>query len=221
MNTLFTSILVGLISCIQAQNKQLHYLALGDSYTCGQSVKQSESWPAFFGQQINSIYGHKINKNVIAKTGWRSDELIAALQAERLKKHYDIISIQIGVNNQFQGKDSQQFRKDLEQLFSLIKKFTTPETLVFVLSIPDYSFAPSGKKYATGTTSKMIAVYNKMLKDAAKKHGVPFISINEIHDQTTVDKRFFAIDGLHPSGLQYQLWVEKILPVLNESLLQL
>ena len=125
------------------------------------------------------------------------------------------------MNNQFQGKDSQQFRKDLEQLFSLIKKFTTPETLVFVLSIPDYSFAPSGKKYATGTTSKMIAVYNKMLKDAAKKHGVPFISINEIHDQTTVDKRFFAIDGLHPSGLQYQLWVEKILPVLNESLLQL
>ena len=196
------------------------YLALGDSYTIGESVPESERWPVQLVNEIN-IKSTQLNApNIIAKTGWRTDDLLNAMDKEPADKKYDIVSVLIGINNQFQGKSISQYKTDLRILFkkaiSLCKK---GEKGVFALSIPDYGVTPFGKDQKE-RIQKEIDKWNLVYKNISKEFNISFYNITEISRQAEHEPDLIASDKLHPNGKMYLLWVKHIIKDVKSKLNQ-
>ena len=152
------------------------YLALGDSYTIGESVESSGRWP---NQLIDSLEGQEIyldSATIIAQTGWRTDELKAAL-ATHDKFDYDLVSLLIGVNDQYQGKTAASYEPAFEELLSLaIERVGGDKERVFVLSIPNYGYTPFGVLNREGITTE-IAEYNQINKSITNDKGIWYFEI--------------------------------------------
>jgi len=200
---------------IMAQNITLKspvkFLALGDSYTIGESVEASKNWPH---QLVDSLIGHGVNAEkpqVLATTGWRTDDLMNAVSNSHLASNFNLISISIGVNNQYQGKPFSQFEKELPLLFSQALKHCNNDTSrIFLVSIPDYYFTPFGLSSKKGKTISIeLDQYNAFMKQFAEKMQVSFIDITSISRNR--DEKLIAKDGLHPSAYQYSAWVSEML----------
>jgi lysophospholipase L1-like esterase len=191
------------------------FLALGDSYTIGESVPPSESWPV---QLVDSL--RKRGKNmaapvILAVTGWRTDDLKNAINAAKLKAEFGMVALLIGVNNQFQGKDLKQYGVEFEELLKTAILFAGgKKENVFVVSIPDYGFTPFGQA-RKNAISPAIDSFNDVNQIITQSHGVQYINITDISRQGLVDPSLVAADDLHPSGKMYTLWVEKILKELK------
>lgn len=187
------------------QKKEINYLALGDSYTIGESVSEQDRWPNQLADQL------KIPRpKIIATTGWRTDDLSNAIKAAKLKDEYDMVSLLIGVNNQYQGKSADQYEIEFEELLKTSIKLAKGKTKnVFVVSIPDYGFTPYGKPKQESIT-KQIDEFNSINKRITKKYKITYIDITEISRKGLEDPILVAEDGLHPSGRMYSLWVELI-----------
>ena len=186
------------------------YLALGDSYTIGESVESSGRWP---NQLIDSLEGQEIyldSATIIAQKGWRTDELKAAL-ATHDKFDYDLVSLLIGVNDQYQGKTAASYEPAFEELLSLaIERVGGDKERVFVLSIPNYGYTPFGVLNREGITTE-IAAYNQVIKRITNDKGIWYFYITAISEQGLSDTALVAADRLHPSAQQYALWVAEIL----------
>ena len=186
------------------------YLALGDSYTIGESVESSGRWP---NQLIDSLEGQEIyldSATIIAQTGWRTDELKAAL-AMHDKFDYDLVSLLIGVNDQYQGKTAASYEPVFEELLRLaIERVGGDKERVFVLSIPNYGYTPFGVLNREGITTE-IAAYNQINKSITNDKGIWYFDITAISEQGLSDTALVAADRLHPSAQQYALWVAEIL----------
>jgi len=200
---------------IMAQNITLKspvkFLALGDSYTIGESVEASKNRPH---QLVDSLIGHGVNAEkpqVLATTGWRTDDLMNAVSNSHLASNFSLISISIGVNNQYQGKPFSQFEKELPLIFSqALRHCSNDTTRIFFVSIPDYYFSPFGLSSQKGAKiSAEIDQYNSFIKHFAEKMNVSFIDITAISRNR--DEKLTAKDGLHPSVYQYSAWVSKVL----------
>ena len=187
------------------------YLALGDSYTIGEGVASTETWPALLAKALNKK-GHQIEvPKIIAQTGWRTDNLINAIIEENLTKKYDLVSVLIGVNNQFQGRTIEVYKKDLRSILNTaITLCEKGKSGVFVLSIPDYGSTPFGKleREAIG---KEIDEWNAACKSVCTEFEIPFYDITTISKNAVDDTALLAKDGLHPSGKMYALWAAEIL----------
>lgn len=181
------------------------FLALGDSYTIGESVAESERWPNQLAAKL------KIPQpKIIATTGWRTDNLKDAIDAASLKPEYDLVSLLIGVNNQYQGKPIEVYEREFEELLqTAIKLAKGKKKNVFVVSIPDYGFTPFGKAKQE-KISEELDQYNAINKHIAAKYGVKYFNITEISRKGFEDAELVATDGLHPSGKMYGQWVELI-----------
>lgn len=192
------------------QKKEVNYLALGDSYTIGESVSEQDRWPNQLADQL------KIPRpKIIATTGWRTDDLANAIKAAELKDEYDMVSLLIGVNNQYQGKSADQYEIEFEELLKTSIKLAKGKTKnVFVVSIPDYGFTPYGKPKQESIT-KQIDEFNSINKRITKKYKITYIDITEISRKGLEDPTLVAEDGLHPSGKMYTLWVELIRKALK------
>ena len=192
------------------QKKEVNYLALGDSYTIGESVSEQDRWPNQLADQL------KIPRpKIIATTGWRTDDLANAIKAAELKDEYDMVSLLIGVNNQYQGKSAQQYEIEFEELLKTSIKLAKGKVKnVFVVSIPDYGFTPYGKPKQESIT-KQIDEFNAINKRITKKYKITYIDITEISRKGLEDPTLVAEDGLHPSGRMYSLWVELIRKTLK------
>ncbi len=197
----------------------ISYLALGDSYTIGESVAESERWPVQLSKSL-AKNGLKVAlPQIIAQTGWTTDELKAKIVSEKITKTYDLVSLLIGVNNQYRGRSVEQFQTEFIDLLETAIKFTgnKPER-VFVVSIPDWGITPFGGKGQNKTISEQIDLFNKVKEEETVKKGVLFIDITPISRQAINDVSLIAEDGLHPSGKMYQQWVEKISPELLKKI---
>jgi lysophospholipase L1-like esterase len=198
---------------VQAQKTPAKkYLALGDSYTIGESVKESERWPV---QLVKALEKKGITYTVptiIAATGWRTDDLAQATAKANLTDDYDLVSLLIGVNNQYQGQSANQhYEEEVRELLSIaIKAAGEKREHVFVVSIPDYGFTPFGKSKKEEIT-KGIDQFNAANEKIAKQNGVQYINITDISRKAIEQPDLVAGDGLHPSGKMYTLWVERIL----------
>jgi lysophospholipase L1-like esterase len=187
----------------------ISYLALGDSYTIGQSVPADERFPA---QLIDSLLPHQImgSARVIAKTGWTTAELDAAIAAAQppLGNSYDIVTLLIGVNNQYRGYPLDQYETQFADLLeqAVIYAGSRPER-VFVLSIPDYAFTPFGQNFNPTRISQEIDEFNAANKSIALARGVHYIDITPISREGLQDPTLVASDQLHPSGKMYARWV--------------
>jgi lysophospholipase L1-like esterase len=202
----------------QSQGSSISFLALGDSYTIGQSVGVENSWPV----QLTGLLiaeGLDVQKpEIIAQTGWTTQDLKKAIAKADLDPTYDLVSLLIGVNDQYQGVDISKypsnFRFLLEKAVALAGN--KPDH-VLVLSIPDYGATPFGKQKNSKKISAEIEKYNSISKSIADSLGVHYINITPISEKAKTNPALVAYDGLHPSAKMYKQWVEKVIPiVLNE-----
>lgn len=201
--------------CAQTSNKPLKYLALGDSYTIGESVNENERWPVQLAQALTKS-GTPVDKpKIIAVTGWRTDNLKNGINIAQLKDEYDMVSLLIGVNNQYQGKSIDEYVIAFEDLLkTAIQLAGEKRHRVFVVSIPDYGFTPFGKPKQEKIT-KELDEYNAINKRITESYGVMYFNITDISRKGLDDPQLVAADGLHPSGKQYTLWVEQIMKDLK------
>ncbi|MFM7858650.1 MAG: SGNH/GDSL hydrolase family protein [Flammeovirgaceae bacterium] len=192
---------------LQAQHR---YLALGDSYTIGESVTEGERWPNQLADSLRKK-GINISKpRIIATTGWRTDNLKNAMNIAQLKPEYDFVSLLIGVNNQYQGKSAEQYAIEFEDLLlTAIHLAKGNKQNVFVVSIPDYGFTPFGKPKQEAI-AKAINQFNAINNRITHKHNIQYFNITEISRKGLQEPDLVANDGLHPSGKMYAQWVQLI-----------
>ncbi len=196
-----------------AQNP-IKYLALGDSYTIGESVTENERWPVQLAEALRKKGKEIEGPKIIATTGWRTDNLQNAINIAKLKDEYGLVSLLIGVNNQYQGKPIEQFTKEFEELLNTAVKLAGgKKENVFVVSIPDYGYTPFGKPKQE-KISKELDEYNKLTREIVDKYKIKYFYITDISRKGFEDPALVASDGLHPSGKQYGLWVDLILTSL-------
>lgn len=189
----------------------IRFLALGDSYTIGESVAELQRWPVQLINALKSRGYTSQNPKIIAVTGWRADDLQNGLDNSSLTQDYNLVSLLIGVNNQFQGKPLSEYQGQFEVLLDRAIRYAGGDkSKVFVVSIPDYGYTPFGMENQS-EISGQIDAFNAVNKSIAEKKAVTYIDITDISRRGLKDRSLVADDGLHPSGKMYALWVERIL----------
>lgn len=195
------------------EEKSYRFLALGDSYTIGESVAESDRWPVLLANSINNgEYGFSISiPDMIATTGWTTQELKAAIDEQKPDKDYDLVSLLIGVNNQYRGYPLEEYPDQFHELLDLaIAHAAGDKNRVIVLSIPDYGFTPFGQPKQE-KISKGIDEYNSINRRITEDRGVRYYNITDISRNGLTETSLVASDKLHPSGEQYKLWVDRII----------
>lgn len=182
-------------------------LALGDSYTIGESVPSDQNFPNQFISIVQKN-GQKWNQpTIIARTGWRTDQLMQAIEEQSdLKKSYELVTLLIGVNNEYQGEDTVSYRPEFEALLKkAISLANNDPEKVWVLSIPDYGYTPFGKRNQSKISARLDA-YNAVNAEVAKRFGVHYLNITNWTREGFIHPEYIATDGLHPSGEMYKKW---------------
>ena len=200
------------ISCKKMGLKE-SYLALGDSYTVGESISKKHTWPK---QLVDSLKKRNIflsEPRIIAKTGWTTDELKKAINDSSLDYPYDWVSLLIGVNNQYRGRDLDEFKLQFESLlFEAIAFSGNRKERVFVISIPDWGSMPFAKDRDPDKIAIEIDNFNQIIYEVCAFENIKFIDITPITRNIYSNPNWIAKDSLHPSKEQYSKWVEKIIP---------
>lgn len=196
------------------------YLALGDSYTIGESVSQDQSFPFQLAGKLNST-GIKVSApEIIATTGWTTDELIRAIRENDLKNKYDLVTLLIGVNNQYRGYSKENYRTEFQELLQTALFFANnrPER-VFVISIPDWGVTPFAQKSGRNAAriSAEIDDLNKVNKEEALRAEISYIDITPGSREAANDPSLLAEDGLHPSGKMYSEWATKLFDLIRKN----
>ena len=197
------------------------YLALGDSYTIGESVEESERWPVQLTKELRERGYAMAAPKIIAKTGWTTADLIAGINREiEVQRDFDLVSILIGVNNQYQNKPITEYEEELREIFrKAINHSKKMEAGVFAVSIPDYGVTPFGA--ANGDKiGRDIDAFNEVFKRVAQEFNVSFYNITPISRRAADNPELIADDDLHPSGVMYRLWVEHFMLNVVEKLPQ-
>ncbi len=196
--------------------KTINYLALGDSYTIGEGVDEEERYPNQLVTRMNAIGGQLFfPATIIAKTGWTVDELDAGItERQPSAKGYDLVTLLIGVNNQYRGRPVADYEKDFEAMLKRAIDFARGKNdRVIVLSIPDWSVTGFAK--ARNTDQKKVGAeidaYNAAKKALCNKYQVAFIDITEDYRVIGGQTEMMAEDRLHPSGLVYTRWTDKLI----------
>ncbi len=198
------------------QQQPLSFLALGDSYTIGESVEERERWPVQLADRLRKEGVDVAEPQIVATTGWTTDELAQGIIESGVEGDFDIVSLLIGVNNQYRGYDFSQYEKEFAELLQQAIDFAAGDTgRVFVVSIPDYGVTPFGQRGNPEKIAEEIDRYNQFAQDLATSRGVEFFEITEISREALTDPELIAEDRLHPSGKMYTRWVDKIFPWLH------
>lgn len=199
--------------------QQISFLALGDSYTIGESVDQEMRWPVQLADSLRQR-GYSVSPpDIIAETGWTTTDLKEAIKEKNPQKSYDLVSLLIGVNNQYQGLNFEQFEQEFEELLSQAITFAGEEKdNVFVVSIPNYGATPFGQIRNPEQIREELAQYNEAARSIAEEYEITFINITPISEKALDNPELTASDDLHPSGKMYQQWVSKMLPSILSKL---
>ncbi|MDN4165188.1 SGNH/GDSL hydrolase family protein [Cytophagales bacterium LB-30] len=196
------------------------YLALGDSYTIGEAVDENLRWPNQLVDALNKEGYAWEAPRIIARTGWTTNELQAAIKDAELKESYDWVSLLIGVNNQYRGYPMAQYEQELQALIATALNFANGDAeRVFMVSIPDYGVTPFAANSDTDKIARELDAYNAYAKALCESKGILFVNITDISREAKEDASLVASDELHPSGAMYTRWVqERILPALKEKM---
>ena len=233
MHRIFILMLVVLVSCEQDRSEyiaplnpmintvvnpspnpaaELRYLALGDSYTIGQSVDTSERWPVQLTVLLREAGYNYNDPRIIARTGWTTDELETAIDDANIQEEYDLVTLLIGVNDQYRGRNVEDFRtRYIDVLNKAIALANNNPKNVIVVSIPDWGVSPFAENRDRDKISQEIDLYNRVKKEETIKKQVQFINITAISRQALNNDSYIASDNLHFSGAMYKLWANEIL----------
>jgi lysophospholipase L1-like esterase len=209
--------------------QSLKLLALGDSYTVGEGVAREASWPWLFAAQLNALQTQDNSiaweePYVVAKTGWTTDELMAAIEAlvsesPAFNKVYDWVTLLIGVNNQYRNRSLSEYQQDLRWLLNFaIQRAGGNARRVILLSIPDWGVTPFAKDRDTQAIAAQIDAFNEAKRAEALRVGCHYVDITDISRLAGEEgSELLAEDGLHPSREMYQMWCERLLPIVLSS----
>lgn len=191
----------------------LRYLALGDSYTIGESVEEAERFP----NQLASLLANEgvtVDVKIIARTGWTTDELWRGIQAEVVEPPYDMVSLLIGVNNQYRGRRLEEYREGFVFLLNKAIEYAGGDVKrVVVFSIPDWGVTPFAYGRDTTQIANEIDAFNKVNLEESTKAGAHYVDVTPSSRLALNDKTLIASDGLHPSGKMYAEWAQSALPI--------
>jgi len=197
------------------------YLALGDSYTIGESVAVDQRWPVQLASVLRARGLRLDDPQIIAVTGWTTDELETGMQQAGLERCYGLVSLSIGVNNQYRHRNLRNFRQEYDRLLQrAIDLAGGNKQRVFVLSIPDWSVTPFAKSTDRdlGQEAAALATYNQAKREITEASAVAYFDITPSTQLAAKDTTLLAADGLHPSGKLYALWVEHIIDKVQAML---
>lgn len=203
----------------------LALLALGDSYTVGQSIRVRGSWPYQLADSLAAGGDSLRTLDVIARTGWTTRNLLDAVRdsldaGALLSRPYDLTTLMIGVNNQFQGIDQRVFEAELDTLITLALELAGNDpSRVIGFSIPDYGMTPVGELYGRERIAREIEAHNAILSRSYAARGILMLDVTTLSRRVEEEPELVASDGLHYSRLMYGLWVELMLPTIKNILL--
>lgn len=191
------------------------YLALGDSYTIGELVPKEQNFPHQLVHLLHKEQMQVAEPLIIAVTGWTTDELQAAIREHRLHETFSFVTLLIGVNNQYRGRDLDNYREEFTTLLNQAIVFANGHTQhVFVLSIPDWGVTPFAEGHDRAQIAKEIDAYNAANKEITLAHKCKYLDITDSTRKNGADANFLAEDGLHPSGKEYAVWAERLAPMV-------
>jgi len=203
------------------------FLALGDSYTIGESVRESDRWPLQLAARLHERGILIDSPRIVARTGWTTDELAAAMDDSTFEPPYALVTLLIGVNNQFRGRDLEEYRVQFSALLArAIKLAGNDPSRVVVVAIPDWGVTPYGRgsERDSAQIARELDAFNAAAHAIATQQHSEFVDIADASrphgNQPAFDRTLIASDGLHPSAAMYARWVERILPVAEARLRQ-
>ncbi len=199
----------------------ISYLALGDSYTIGEGATEGARWPVQLAHRLRAAGIALAKPEIIAKTGWTTDELSAAMDAASLAPPYGFVSLLIGVNNQYRGRDLDSYRREFAALLErAIALAGGRADRVLVLSIPDWGATPFGRECGRDLTkvSAELDAYNAANRSACERRGVAWVDVTTVSREQAGEAEYVTGDGLHPSAAMYREWAALALPVARRLL---
>ena len=199
--------------------KAYSYLALGDSYTIGQSVLPSENFPNQTVQLLNQQNYNFKSPEILATTGWATDELQSNINSRTFTPPYDFVSLLIGVNNQYRGRSVENYKPEFESLLKQAIQFAGGNAnRVLVVSIPDWGVTPFANGRDRARIAKEIDDYNAANRYISEIYKVHYIDITPGSREAATDPSLVAGDGLHPSAKEYTRWAQKVFATIKQQL---
>jgi len=207
-----------------AAPRDVRLLALGDSYTIGEGVADDERWPARLVAMLRARGVAAQAPTIVARTGWTTDELWSGIDTAHLDAPYDLVTVLIGVNNQYRGRGAEEYRVEVERLLTRATHLAGGRAgRVIVMSIPDWSVTPFATSAAAGgrdrgRTASEIDAFNTINRDAAAAAGAHWIDVTLVSRRAASEPALLAPDGLHPSAAMYAEWARLLMPLVLELL---
>lgn len=191
----------------------ISFLSLGDSYTIGESVPEADRWSVQLAELLRKDGLAVAPPDIIARTGWTTAELAAGIAQAKNDKTYDLVSLLIGVNNQYRGQSIERYRTEFRSLLDTSVRYAKGnKNRVFVLSTPDWGVSPFGKSSDRAKIAREIDAFNAVAREECEKAGILFIDVTPISRLGLNDPSMFASDDLHFAGKMYGLWAKEALP---------
>lgn len=195
------------------------YLSLGDSYTIGESVAPEERWSMILSDMLRKNGVDMSDPEIIARTGWTTAELTDGIKSRNPQGPYNLVSLLIGVNNQYRGQSLERYRTELQGLLKQAIGFAGGNSeRVFMLSTPDWGVTPFAKGSDQAKIATEIDAFNQVAQEECTKLGIAFVDITPLSRTAKNDISQIANDGLHFSGKMYRQWAEKALPTVQRLL---
>jgi lysophospholipase L1-like esterase len=200
-------------------NSNYTFLALGDSYTIGEAVAEQDNFPSQAVQILNKSGFIFAPPEIVAKTGWTTGELLSGIRSKKLQQQYDFVSLLIGVNNQYRGRDLDEYTGHFDELLQIALYFTGNKPKhVFVISIPDWGVTPFAQGRDRNLISTEIDAFNLVNRSLSEKWNVNYIEITAGSRKAAKGRNLITSDGLHPSAKEYKRWAEKLAVAIQEQL---
>ena len=190
---------------------EVRVLALGDSYTIGEAVAAGERWPVRLTELVRAHGIAVASPEIVARTGWTTDELSGGIDAANPRGPFDIVTLLVGVNNQYRGRSPGEYRDEFRGLLARAVAFAgaTPDRVI-VLSIPDWSVTPFADGRDRARIAKEIDDFNAINRDETLRFGGRYVDVTPISRRAAREPGLVALDGLHPSATMYDEWARAV-----------
>lgn len=193
---------------------EIRILALGDSYTIGEGVAEADRWPVRLATMLRARGSRVAEPKIVARTGWTTDELSSGIDAARPDSAYDLVTLLIGVNNQYRNRSEAEYRAQFRVLLSRAIGFARGKAShVLVVSIPDWGVTPFAGDRDRSAIARAIDRFNAANREEAIRAGAQYADITPLSRRAAGDGSLVADDGLHPSAAMYTSWLDVILPL--------
>ncbi|SEO42063.1 Lysophospholipase L1 [Luteibacter sp. UNC138MFCol5.1] len=197
------------------------FLALGDSYTIGEGVPEAGRWPEQLAVRLRADGIDVDPPRIIATTGWTTDELSAAIDAAAPQGRWGLVTLLIGVNNQYRGRAASEYREQFRLLLERAATFAGDARRVVVVSIPDWGVTAFAEGRDRAAIARDIDTFNAIARDETLRLHARWVDVTPASRKAGAAPGMLVADGLHPSAAQYALWVDAVLPEARAALREL